>query len=108
MSRSSVEAIESSESLWSASESDDEEADDDAEGDADACATLCSRSGVNVRLAGVRRIRLNLASVICALYWKVRNVSLEGTECITMIFDEWSLRVRLWTVEGRRWCRRRG
>ena len=67
MSRSSVEVIESSESLWSASESDDEEADDAAEGDADSCATLCSRSGVNVRLAGVRRIRLiqHLSSVLC-------------------------------------------
>ena len=58
MSRSSVEVIESSESLWSASESDDEVADDDAEDDADACATLCSRSGVSVRLEGVRMIRL--------------------------------------------------
>ena len=75
MARSSVENIESSESLWSASESDDEDADDDAEDDADASATLCSRSGVSVRLAGVRRIRLYSASVICALYWKVRNVS---------------------------------
>ena len=88
MARSSVEDIESSESLWSASESDDEDADDDAEDEADACATLCSRSGVSVRLAGVRRIRH-----LC--------VVLEGTECITMIFDEWSLRVRLGTVEGR-------
>ena len=79
MARSSVEGIESSESLWSASESDDEDADDDAEDDAeddaDACATLCSRPGVSARLAGVRRIRLYSASVICALYWKVRNVS---------------------------------
>ena len=75
MSRSSVEDIESPESLLIASESDDEEADDDAEDDADAWATLCSRSGVNVRLVGVRRIRLYSASVICALNWKVRNVS---------------------------------
>ena len=75
MSRSSVEDIESSESLWIASESDDEDADDDAEDDADACATLCSRSGIRVCLAGVRMIRLYSASVICALYCKVRKVS---------------------------------
>ena len=54
--------MESSESLWNTSESDEEDVDDDAEDDAedvaDACATLCSRSGVSVRLAGVRRIRL--------------------------------------------------
>ena len=36
VSRSSVDDIESSESLWSTSESDDEDADDDAEDDADA------------------------------------------------------------------------
>ena len=40
MARSSVEDIESSESLWSASESDDEDADDDAEDDADAVAHI--------------------------------------------------------------------
>ena len=79
MARSSVDDIESSESLWNTSESDeedvDDDTDDDADDDAEACATLCSRSGVSVRLAGVRRIRLYLASVVCALYWKVRNVS---------------------------------
>ena len=79
MSRSSVEDMESSESLWNTSESDeedvDDDAEDDAEDDADACATLCSRSGICVRLAGVRSIKLYSASVICALYWKVRNVS---------------------------------
>ena len=66
MARNSVEDIESSESLWNTSESDEEDADDDAEDDADACATLCSRSGVSVRLADVRRNRLYSASVICA------------------------------------------
>ena len=80
MSRSSVEIIESSESLWSASESDD-----DTEDDADACATLCSRSGVNVRLAGVRRIRLYSASssVRCTgrygmYHHDIRRVESEG------------------------------
>ena len=85
MARSSVEDIESSESLWSASESDDEDADDGAEDDADACATLCSRSGVNVRLAGVRRIRLYSASssVRCTgrygmYHHDIRRVESEG------------------------------
>ena len=67
--------MESSESLWKTSESDEEDADDDAEDDAEARATLCSRSGFSVRLAGVRSIKLYSASVVCALYWKVRNVS---------------------------------
>ena len=68
MSRSSVDDMESSKSLWNTSESDEEDADDDAEDDAEACATLCSSSGVSVRLAGVRRNRLYSASVVCALY----------------------------------------
>ena len=67
--------MEPSESLWKTSESDEEDADDDAEDDADASATLCLSSGISVRLAGVRRIRLYSASVVCALNWKVRNVS---------------------------------
>ena len=42
----------------------DDDAEDDAEYDADACATLSSRSGISVRLAGVRSIKLYSASVV--------------------------------------------
>ena len=91
MARSSVEDMESSESLWKTSESDEEDVDDDAEDDteddADACATLCSRSGVSVRLAGVRRIRLYSASVICALYQVGVPVTVASYVCIvTLIY----------------------
>ena len=67
--------MESSESLWKTSESDEEDADDDA----DACATLCSRSGVSVRVAEIQII------------FSIRRlcVVLESTECITVTLDEW-------------------